>query len=144
MKPFSKFAIRVFLVCGLLASLVVLTLWLAHRQPLTVVAQWKQPDTITYDGLGPYYLSVFKSDIDWRGFPLNLERRYSIYVGRDTGKPSYGHEIDFTFYPMQSDQADVIIAIKNANAEWRSDGVTFITTSGHRLFIPKSMFIGGR
>ena len=144
MKSLFKFAPRIFTLCGILAFCALSTLWLAHRQSLSVVAQWKQPASLAYDTLGPYYLSVFKSDIDWRGFPLTCQRRYSIYVGRDSGTPSYGHMVDFTFYPTQSDYADVQRAITNSTTEWNPDGVTFVATSGHRLFIPKVMFIGGR
>jgi len=78
----------------------VLLFWL-HRPSLKVVATWKQPSDIKYDGLGPYYLSVVEDDIDWRAFPLFVQRSYFIYAGRDSGTPSYGHMIDFSFDPME-------------------------------------------
>jgi hypothetical protein len=147
MKSPSKVITRLVVLCCaiiFLVFVVAITIWLTHIQSLAVVAQWKQPASVQYDGVGPYYLSVFESDYDWRGFPLDWSRRYSIYVGRDSGSPSYGHELDFTFYPMESDHSDVRTAIKNSKTEWQSEGVLFITTSGHRLFIPKDMFTGGR
>ena len=144
MKSRTKILIGVFLSCLAIVFVAGMTILLSHRQSLKVVAQWKQPGTVQYDGLGPYYLSVYESDYDWRGFPLNWQRRYSIYVGRDSGTPNYGHNLDFTFYPMQADHFDVQTAITNSKTEWQTEGVTFITTAGHRVFIPKAMFIGGR
>src|SRR5262249_16696357 len=34
--------------------------------------------------------------------------------------------------------------LKNSKVEWSETGVTFKEASGHILFIPKEMFIGGR
>jgi len=34
--------------------------------------------------------------------------------------------------------------IRKSSVEWTEDGLTFKEITGHRLFIPKQMFIGGR
>jgi hypothetical protein len=34
--------------------------------------------------------------------------------------------------------------IKKSDVKWSTNGITFATASGHRVFIPKTMFIGGR
>jgi len=97
MKKFLHLASWMSLVVVLTAVL----LYFLHRPSLKVVATWKQPSDIKYDGLGPYYLSVVEDDIDWRAFPLFVQRSYFIYAGRDSGTPSYGHMIDFSFDPME-------------------------------------------
>jgi hypothetical protein len=85
------------------------------------------------------FLTVFESGRDWRGFPLAVEPTYAIYVGRDAGTPSYGHEMPFQFYGY-----DVPAEIQASVVAWSEDGVSFTAPSGHRLFIPKAMFLGGR
>lgn len=112
-----------------------------HRPSLNVIHQWQQPSSLTYDNWGPYYLSVVESDLDWRGFPLHIERNYFIYVGRDSGKPSHGHIIKYSFHPFPDDLATFL---SKAQTNWTDMGVELVLPSGHSLFIPKSMFIGGR
>jgi hypothetical protein len=70
-----------------------------HRPSNKIIAQWKQSDSITYKSFDPYYLSVIERDINWTSFPLNWERHYEIFVGRESGTPSYGHGIEFSFHP---------------------------------------------
>jgi hypothetical protein len=115
--------------------------FLLHRPSMKVLAQWKQPADITYDGWGPYYLSIVESDRDWRGFPLHVERNYFIYAGRDAGTPSHGHMIKYSFH---ANSDDIQQFLGKALARWATEGVTLELRSGHRLFIPKAMFIGGR
>jgi len=115
-----------------------------HQPSLKVIAQWKKPSGLHYAGELDYFLSVVEAERDWRGFPINVERRYFIYVGLDPGKPSYGHMIDFTFYPDSKHYRDLAGYLKGSSAEWNDDGVTFVLPSAHRLFIPKTMFIKGR
>jgi hypothetical protein len=131
-----------WLVSVLLVSIVLTTvgLYVLTRPSLRVIHTWKQPDNIQYDA-ATYYLSVVESDLDWRGFPVHVSRRYFVYVGRDSGTPTYGHMIDFSFYPIAE---DIQTHIRQSTVEWSSEGVTFQTVSGHQLFIPKRMFIGGR
>ena len=144
----SVFTKRLLLLIGWGASVLivsaiitVVSLYLLTRQSLKVVQTWKQPDSVKYNSFDPYYLSVVESDTDWRGFPLHVEQRYMIYVGKDEGKPTYGHILDFTFYGPTWDKEELI---KKSNVEWTIDGVTLITESGHKVFIPKAMFTGGR
>lgn len=133
----------------LFAALVytALLIHILHRPTLKIVAQWKKPDSVHYGGANdslPYYFDVVEGDLDWRGFPLNLERRYFIYVGLDSGKPNYGHMIDFTFYPDQGHYNDLPGYLKGSKIEWSDDGVTISLPSAHHLFVPKAMFINGR
>jgi hypothetical protein len=106
------------------------------------MGQWKQPDSIDYKSFGPYFLSVIERDVSWTSFPLNWERHYEIYVGNENGASGgYGHFIEFSFHPGLD---DVETHVKKSNIEWTEAGVSFKEASGHVLFIPKEMFIGGR
>ncbi|MCC7204778.1 MAG: hypothetical protein IT441_06835 [Phycisphaeraceae bacterium] len=126
---------------GLLVYTAILIVWL-HRASLDVVHQWRQPDEIAYDGMGPYYLSVIEGDLDWRGFPFYVDRRYFIYMGRDAGKPSHGHLIEFSFYPSYPDDLNTFLA--KGEVRWTPEGAELVLPNGHRVFIPQDMFTGGR
>ncbi len=115
-----------------------------HRAPRSVVAEWKRPDSIDYQSFGPYYLSVLRDGPDWSGFPLHVSRNYSLYVGRESGTPTYGHVVKHSFHPGADHYHDEETHIKASRVEWTAEGVTFHERSGHRVFIPKSMFVGGR
>jgi hypothetical protein len=131
-------------LAGTLAAAVGLTagaLYVLTRPSLRVVSSWRQPEAVRYDGFDPYYLSVVEGDLDWRGLPFALRRRHFIYVGLESGKPTYGHMVDFTFYPFPD---DLVTYVRQSTVEWSDEGVTFRPPSGHALFIPKRMFIGGR
>lgn len=111
------------------------------RPSLKVLHTWTQPDSISYDSFDPYHFSVVEGDLEWRGFPFSVSRRHFIYVGIEAGRPTYGHMIDFSFHqetmPLEEhlDRSSVL---------WTEEGVTFYEASGHELFIPREMFVGGR
>ena len=120
---------------------VFIILYALHRPSLIVVAEWQQPANITYDNQGPYYLSVVETDINWRGFPIYVKRNHIIYAGRESGTPSHGHVIEYSFHAFPDNLKDFL---KKATVDWTPDGVTLVLPSGHRLFVPKNMFMGGR
>ena len=133
--------ILLFVTTSLVLALVLH--FALHRTSNRVIAEWQQVASVQYDSAGPYYLSVKEGDVDWSFFLLGWERRYFIFVGRGSGSSGYGHYVDFSFYPRPDDQ-DLESHIKRSNVEWSEAGVTFTPPSGHVLFIPKRMFIGGR
>ena len=99
-----------------------------------VVQTWHRPD-------GLYCLSVVEGDRDWRGLLVaSSSQRYYIYAGRDCGQPSYGHFIDFT----PGSYLDTEDLFKKSSVDWGADGATFVFPEGHRLFIPKKAYEGGR
>lgn len=128
-------------LAGVMLCSLVLT-FLMHRTSDTVVAQWKQPLDLDYESYGPYYLSVVETDLNWTGFPLQVWRNHSIHVGRESGDTGYGHEVDYSFHPSTS--SDFHSHLKKSNVVWTTEGVMFEEASGHRLFIPRAMFVGGR
>jgi len=112
-----------------------------HRPSNKIIAQWKQSDLMNYKSFDPYFLTVLERDVNWTSFPLNWERHYEIYVGSDNGIPGYGHFIEFSFHPGYE---GLDSHMKKSTVDWSDAGVTFKEASGHVLFIPKGMFIGGR
>ena len=130
----------VLLACSLVLAFIIT--FLLHRPSMKVVAHWEQTPGIAYDGHGPYHLSVVEDDLDWRGFPLAVGRNYFIYAGRDSGTPSHGHMIKYSFHPDGSESIETFLG--KAKVLWAPEGVTLELPSGHRLFIPQAMFTGGR
>ena len=125
--------------------LTLLGLYVLSRPSLRVIQTWAQPSSIQYPDGAIHYLSVVESDRDWRGFPFHLSRRYIVYVGLESGTPSHGHAIDFSFYPGNANPAeDLRTVIQQSNVKWSLEGVTLQTISGHQLFIPAQLFMGGR
>lgn len=143
--PKAKFVVKAFAFAMSSIVLALVITFFMHRPSMKVIAQWKEPTEIKYDDLGPYYLSVVEDDIDWQAFPFHLGRNYFIYAGRDAGTPSYGHMIKYSFHPSYPDDPDNLEPfLARAIVTWTAHGVTLELPSGHRLFIPKAMFIGGR
>jgi hypothetical protein len=133
--------ILLVIICSILLALVF-THFL-HRPSNKIIAQWKQSESVNYKSFDPYFLSIIERDVNWTYFPLNWERHYEIYVGGESGIPGYGHFIEFSFHPG-FDDVDVATHLKKSIVDWSDAGVTFKEASGHILFIPKDMFIGGR
>ena len=127
------------IICSMLLALVF-THFL-HRPSNKIIGQWKQSESVNYKSFDPYFLSLVERDLNWTYFPLNWERHYEIYVGDESGIPGYGHFIEFSFHPGVDDLAT---HLKKSTVDWSDAGVTFKEASGHILFIPKDMFIGGR
>jgi hypothetical protein len=122
---------------SLLAGLVIT--YFLMRPSHRVVAQWRQTTNVQYQSSDPYSLSVLEKEMEY--FMLPWQPRYEIFVGRGTSAPAYGHSVRYSFHPGYANRQ---AHIRSSSVEWSPDGVTFIEGSGHRLFIPKAMFIGGR
>jgi hypothetical protein len=90
-------------------------------------------------------LILFEGDRDFRGFPLSVGRRTYVYVGRDTTPTGYGHVTTFDLHPEMVDPALGAEAYaKRVTVTWSETGVTLEEPSGHRLFLPKRAYAGGR
>jgi hypothetical protein len=121
--------------------LALILISMLHSRSNRIVTQWRQPSSISYDSFDPYYFTIVESDNDWQLLTFHRQPHYVIYVGHDSGIHGYGHYLEFSFHP---DYEDLETHLKKSNLEWSVEGVTFREASGHRLFIPKAMFIGGR
>lgn len=100
-----------------------------------ILFQTCQSPLVYYDQFDPYCLSVINQS------RLSGDRLY-IFVGRGKEAPDYGHEFPFRFYKDYSE--DLNQHISRSMVQWNGEGVIFESGSGHKLFIPKKMFIGGR
>ena len=99
-----------------------------------------QPATVNYRSFDPYKLVVLEGPVKWTD--LAFPHRYELFVGKaaDTGA-AYGHRVDFSFHPGNE---AIEAHIQHSRVVWDTAGVTFHEASGHRLFIPRRMFVGGR
>ncbi len=132
--------LRGLIVSGLFwVPIAFLIAWVINRPSDRIVQQWRQPKDIDYRSFDPYTLSVIEGAVDW--YKLPFARRHYLFVGRGSDAPDYGHYLDYRFTRGYGD-TDAHIA--KSTVEWKPDGITFVEASGHRLFIPKAMFVGGR
>jgi hypothetical protein len=104
-----------------------------------VIALWPQPNSLRYGPAGSYTLLVVERETDIHQFPW--AKAHEIVIGRKDVAQDYGHGVSFSFHPPSG---DLEAHIRNSKVEWTDDGVTFIEATGHRLFIPEKMFVGGR
>ena len=116
-----------------------LTLYVSTRPTQRVLKTWACPATVPYcPGL---YLSVLEGAPDLDGFPFYIGRRYAIYVGRESGQPSYGHYLDYSF---NAEIVGIEAHLAQTAVRWLPDGVTLAEPDGHTLFIPKAAFMSLR
>lgn len=138
--------IRRYILTACLSAVVTFIVMIIIMQPSNrVIETWKQPENIIYKDPWIYSISVVEGELSLSNFPFTVARKYFIFAGLDSKKPTYGHVVDYSFHPLSFDSMDNIEAyIKSCNVEWTEQGATFIEKSGHRIFIPKEMFIGTR
>lgn len=127
------------LVLGCFVAALALSLYALTRQSLREIAHFPSPD-------GSYHLLLVQSDRDWRGFPFTVGWRYFFYAGRESHHPTYGHRLDFELHPEMTGYFDDDLGpyARRAVVTWSDSGVTFEEPSGHRLFIPRAAYAGGR
>lgn len=118
-------ALGAFVGITLTASLFVVAAWprstLVHRED--------QPPTVRYqDGRG-HHLGLYRDRTLLHG------ESYHLVIGSDPSL-SYGHRVDID--PTVGGSFGV------RASEWTADGVRVRFTTGHELFVPAAMFIGGR
>jgi hypothetical protein len=132
------FAFIVGAIFGVIVSFVAI--WYLNSRTDRIIQQWHQPKEIEYKSFDPYTLSVVEGALDWSRL-LSLPHRHYLFIGRGTDAPSYGHYLDYTFHPSID---DLDAHVRQSQVEWTPEGLTFVEASGHRLFVPKAMFVGGR
>ncbi len=136
-RPFSLHLVGAVLLALALCS--ALTLYLATRPTQRVLKTWACPAAVPYcPGL---YLTVLEGAPNFDGFPWHIGQRHAIYVGRESGQPSYGHHLDYSF---NAEVLGIEAHLAQTRVHWSPEGVTLTEPSGHALFIPKSAFLQGR
>lgn len=131
------FWVLAFVAVSGVVALVVL--FATTRPSLQVMWQNCQPETVTYDD-GSYCISVIEREADLSGWPLYVDRHYAIVVTQGN-QLDYGHMVDYSF---TNNGSDISAYINQSQSEWTPEGVTFVEQDGHRLFLPASVFTGGR
>ncbi|HET7540674.1 MAG TPA: hypothetical protein VFK05_12405 [Polyangiaceae bacterium] len=131
--------LKVTLLLAGVATCVALALFALTREARRELAHYPSPD-------GRYHLLLLQGERDWRGFPFAVGWRYFFYAGQESHAPSYGHHLDFELHPAMAGYYDNDLApyVRRAVVTWSDAGVWFEEASGHRLFIPKAAYEGGR
>lgn len=111
-----------------------------NRPSFEVIKSWKQSEHIAYHSDDPYFLNVVEDNLDFGHLPFSIPRRYFIYIGKESNVVTYGHIKDYSF----AYNRDIKAYLDTCTVNWNADGVEFIEPAGHKFFIPKSMFTGGR
>lgn len=96
-----------------------------------IIMESVQGEYIKYNSYDPYALRVIK-----KTRPLSSD--YIILVSRKDDK-EYGHVLSY-IDPDPSGDED----IKRTKVIWNNDGIEITFPMGHKLYIPKERFIGGR
>lgn len=119
-------------VCALVALLLI------TRSSDRELRGWSSPGA-------EYHLLVVEGERDWRSFPLALTRHHYLYVGREALASGYGHRVSWDLHvEMISGDATWVDYLAACNVEWSEHGVAFEEPSGHRVFIPRHAYVGGR
>ena len=101
-----------------------------------VIASWKQLPPSDQQQT-QYEMQLIEEDR--RIFYGPFERAMELHVHR-AGNPGYGHSVPIRLFGKANDQE----CSDSCFVNWTESGIEFTQSSGHRLFIPKSAYIGGR
>ncbi len=96
-----------------------------------VIMESSQGDYVKYNSFDPYKLQIIK-----QSQPLSSD--YIVLISRK-GDNSYGHVINYIDPTEQSEEN-----IKRTRVIWNAEGIEITFPMGHKLYIPKERFIGGR
>ena len=131
--------LKVALLLACFSTCLGLSLFALTREARREIAHYPSPD-------GSYHLLLMQGERDWRGFPFSIGWRYFFYAGHESHNPTYGHHLDFELHPAMAGYFDDDLAAyaRRAAVTWSDAGVSFDEPSGHRLFIPKAAYAGGR
>lgn len=69
-----------------------------------------------------------------------VKQRYEVWITREVS-PGYGYVLDHSFAFTDFDTA---VTIRGSKVEWSDAGVTLVEPSGQSVFVPRSVYEGGR
>ncbi|AWM41324.1 hypothetical protein C1280_32890 [Gemmata obscuriglobus] len=104
-----------------------------------VRARWEQPSHLNFGSNDPYVVFVVDRS-SWWNEPNRFRHCGIGVVSHVHGDLLYGHWTEYEFHNPSSDPN----YFTNCTTVWDPEGVTIIEPSGHKLFVPKNAFIGGR
>jgi len=104
---------------------------------------WVQPDTVQY-GEFRYRLSVVETTRVPNLLFMPLYH-HEIFISKQSVKPEmdmmYGH---YKEYGLEGEKEEITEHLDRCQVRWEEEGVWFVEPDGHKLFFPKSAFVGGR
>jgi hypothetical protein len=110
--------------------ILTVTLFVVSAWPQsTLVHREDQPPTVRYQDGHTHHLGLYHERTLLHG------ESYHLVIGSDPSL-SYGHRVDIS--------ATGVGSFGVRAAEWTAAGVRIRFTTGHELFVPATMFIGGR
>ena len=124
------FTLGAGLFTGLLIIVVVFQL-LGFTISDRVIMESSQGDYVKYNSYDPYKLSIIK-----QSRPLSSD--YIVLISRK-GDNSYGHVINYIDPAPLGDED-----IRKTRVIWNNEGIEMTFPMGHKLYIPKERFTGGR
>jgi hypothetical protein len=88
---------------------------------------------------------LYEGERNYGTFPFGGDRRHYVYVGREPTPSGYGHRVSFD---LHSELVDPPLPLetyaKHVRAAFSDTGLEIEEPSGHRLFIPRRAYAGGR
>jgi hypothetical protein len=109
----------------LTVSLFIVAVW----PQSTLVHRENQPPTVRYKDGQAHHLGLYRERT------LLFGESYRLVIGSDPSL-SYGHRVDIS--------ATGAASLGVQATEWTAAGVRVRFTTGHEMFVPATMFIGGR
>jgi hypothetical protein len=124
-------------VLALSIVFAVIALFVLTRPSERVLMHWTAPS-------GEAVL-LYEGERDYGTLPFGSERRHYVYVGRDSVPSGYGHRVSFDLHPELGEPSLTLDAYsKRVRATFSDAGLEIEEPSGHRLFIPRRAYAGGR
>ncbi len=126
------FAVLVFCVfqCGSCSGNLINGM--SHGQ---VLLHSNQPSNIHYRSFDPYELRIQEGPAKYDSIFLLSDDRYLIIdIARKSSNFAYFHRVTF----------DALGSREPSSVVWSQEGISLSYPKGHKLFIPKGSFIGGR
>lgn len=124
------FSLGAGMFTGLLL-LVILFQLMGFTLKNTVVMESCQGEYIKYNSYDPYCVYIIKQS-------QPLSSNYIVLISRK-GDKEYGHVINY-IDPLETSEEN----IRKTRVIWSGDGIEMTFPAGHKLYIPKDKFIGGR
>lgn len=142
----NKKYIWLFLL-GLFAGTIVNT-WYYQKYSGKVVKYWVEPKELNYYDK-PYrdyrYILSIVETTRAVGLFSTREYHYDIFISKHSVK----HELDMMYghykeYGFGGNRKEVKDSLDKCSVRWEKNGIWFIDDTEHKLFFPKSSFMGGR
>ena len=106
----------------------------------SLLAKWEQPPNVKYGSHEPYVLYVRENSSWWNVMSRYQHCSVGVVSHVHSEDMLYGHWTEYEFHNYHNEPDYFTRCVVN----WEPEGVTIAEPSGHKLFIPKNSFIGGR